>query len=100
MTVVEQKVDELLNAFDAWFQSKGNAPLIKTERAILKTLAWWLINISDRPKLPTGLEDKAEDAQDRDRNVVLPVRPGGNIVAGPVIPSGPRYPGVPGFGDP
>ncbi len=37
----EKTVDEEIAAFDAWFQSKGNDPLVKSERAILKTYFWY-----------------------------------------------------------
>jgi hypothetical protein len=37
----EKTVDEEIAAFDAWFQSRGNQPLVKSERAILKTYFWY-----------------------------------------------------------
>ena len=37
-------LDAELNKFTGWFRSKGNEPLIKIERAIVKTyLAWKLL---------------------------------------------------------
>ena len=102
MTKVEQRVDALVAAFDKWFQSyspQGNEPLVRPERAIIKTFCYYLtqVNPDARPKLPVLEEKVEEDAQHRDSDVVLPVRPGGDAFRAPGVPVGP---GVPGFGDP
>lgn len=102
MTKVERKVDELVAAFDKWFQSygpQGNEPLVNSERAIIKTFCYYLIqtNPDVRPKLPVLEEKVNEDAQHSDSDVVLPVRASGDAFRAPGVPVGP---GVPGFGDP
>ena len=68
MTKVEQRVDALVAAFDKWFQSyspQGNEPLVRPERAIIKTFCYYLtqVNPDARPKLPVLEEKVEEDAQ-------------------------------------
>ncbi len=49
---LEEEVEEEIMAFDAWFQKGGreqveemvNDPLIKSERAILKTALWYFLH--------------------------------------------------------
>lgn len=38
---LEAAVDKELVAFDEWFQSRGNDPIVRSERAILKTYLWY-----------------------------------------------------------
>jgi len=44
----EEAVDAELASFDAWFQNTlKNAPLVKSERAILKTYLAWKLGVTD-----------------------------------------------------
>lgn len=36
----EAAVNEELEDFDRWFQALGNAPLVRSEKAIVKTYLW------------------------------------------------------------
>lgn len=44
---LEGEVDEELNKFDEWFQSLGNSPIIKSERAIVKAFLAWKLGVRD-----------------------------------------------------
>lgn len=39
---LEKESDRELAEFDAWFQSKGNSPLVRSEKAIVKTFLYYL----------------------------------------------------------
>lgn len=52
---VEQTVDELIKEFDSWFQARNNAPIVRPERAIIKTFCYFLIHEKNRKKIP-GVE--------------------------------------------
>jgi hypothetical protein len=45
MSQQEEKVNTLINEFDEWFQTKGNDPIVRSERAILKTFFWWVFQV-------------------------------------------------------
>lgn len=99
MTDVEQKVDDLIAAFDLWFQNRGgNQPLVKAERAIVKTFLYYVTKTptDERPLLPVLEQKVQDDAQHGDSGGVLPVLPRRDTFRTPGIPS---YGGVPGFGD-
>lgn len=59
MNPLEAKVDELLKDFDAWFQGRENEPLVRSERAILKTFCYYLAKEPERVKTH-GVEFKTE----------------------------------------
>lgn len=40
---LEKLVEEDLRMFEAWFRAKGNDPLVRSERAILKTYLWFKV---------------------------------------------------------
>jgi len=63
MSDLEQRVDQLLSEFDSWFQSKGNEPMSRPERAITKTFCWFLVNVRDRSTIP---ELQASDKEKKD----------------------------------
>lgn len=51
---LEEGVDQEIQEFDAWFQSLGNSPLVKGERAIIKTYLAWKLKVSDGEKSTDG----------------------------------------------
>jgi hypothetical protein len=40
---LEADVDADIAAFDEWFQRLGNEPLLKSEKAMVKTWIWWKV---------------------------------------------------------
>jgi len=44
---LEAAVDADIAAFDAWFQRRGNEPLVRSEVAILKTWLFWKTHPDD-----------------------------------------------------
>ena len=45
-TSIEEEVDDLILAYDQWFQDElNNAPMTGVERAIIKTFCWYLIHV-------------------------------------------------------
>lgn len=56
----EDHVDTLLKEFDAWFQQRGNQPMVRSERAILKTFCWFLINDRKMSLATATGEEKAD----------------------------------------
>lgn len=46
---LETSVSEDLAAFDAWFQSLGNDPLVRSEVAILKTYLYFKLKGQESP---------------------------------------------------
>ena len=44
---LEAEVDEDIREFKAWFRSRGAEPLVNSERAILKTWAWWQLRVKN-----------------------------------------------------
>ncbi len=59
-TPVEEEVDELILAFDPWFQGElKNAPMSGSERAIIKTFCWYLINVC-KGTMPRSLRSNKE----------------------------------------
>lgn len=46
-TSIEQDVDVDIRGFDAYFQSLGNDPLDKFERAAIKTYLWYKLHRED-----------------------------------------------------
>jgi hypothetical protein len=42
---LEGAVDDELKKFDEWFQGLGNDPLVKGERAIIKTYLAWKLGV-------------------------------------------------------
>lgn len=38
---LEAEVDRELDAFNEWFQAQGNGPIVRPEKAILKTFLWY-----------------------------------------------------------
>src|SRR5581483_9540787 len=51
-TPEEETVDKLIADFDSWFQQRGNEPIVRPERAIIKTFCYFLIHEKNRTKLP------------------------------------------------
>lgn len=45
-TVPEKVVDADIESFNKWFQGLGNDPLIKSERAIIKTWLAWKLDLA------------------------------------------------------
>jgi hypothetical protein len=99
MKELEQQVENLIGEFEAWFTSPRegidirNEPIVKSEKAILKTMFWWLLNIRGGTTLPGVVVPVQEknDAQAGVRDAVQPVRPQGD--AGGVT-GGPDQPGT------
>jgi hypothetical protein len=52
MPTDEETVDKVIGEFDAWFQAKGNDPIVRSERAIVKTFCWYLMHERTRTKIP------------------------------------------------
>jgi hypothetical protein len=52
---LEADVDQDIAAFDAWFQARGNEPVVKFEKAILKTFLFF--------KLKGAKKDGAETSR-------------------------------------
>lgn len=63
----EEVVDKLIGEFDAWFQAKGNDPIVKSERAIIKTFSWFLMHEKARTKIP-HIEQPGEEHGNDERN--------------------------------
>lgn len=42
---LEEEVNDDLRFFEEWFKAQGNAPLVHSEVAILKTWIWWHLNV-------------------------------------------------------
>lgn len=55
----EERVDTLITEFDTWFQARENDPLVRSEKAAIKTFCWFLMNVHERSTLPV-VEDKGE----------------------------------------
>jgi hypothetical protein len=62
MATPEQRVDVLLDEFDKWFQQRGNDPVVRSERAIMKTFCWFLMNVRERSTIPVveGEQEKCD----------------------------------------
>lgn len=97
MTELEQQVEKLIGEFEDWFTSPRdgvdvrNEPIVRSEKAILKTFAWWLINLRDGVALPGVVVPVREktNAQADVRDQVQPVRPNGDaggLAGGPDEP--------------
>jgi hypothetical protein len=54
-TPLEKQVETLISEFDTWFQTvpePKNEPLVRSEVAILKTFAWYLVYVRNTTSLP------------------------------------------------
>jgi hypothetical protein len=47
---LEQVVDQEIEIFEAWFRELGNEPIVRSERAILKTYLWWKTHPGETPR--------------------------------------------------
>lgn len=53
---LEATVDGEIATFDAWFQGRGNSPLVKSEIAILKTYFWYKLKGHAAPAEASSVE--------------------------------------------
>ncbi len=76
-TTLEGQVDKLIGEFDAWFQKEtGNEPVVRSERAILKTFCWYITHACNTTSLPgvtLPAEEKSDDKEARVRDAVQSV---------------------------
>jgi hypothetical protein len=74
MPTDEETVDKLIGEFDAWFQARpgGNDPIVRSERAIIKTFCYFLIHEKERTKVPHIEQQPGENhvATERDQDRV------------------------------
>ncbi len=40
---IEKEVDEAVARFDQWFRDRGNDPIIRSEKAIIKTFMYFML---------------------------------------------------------
>jgi hypothetical protein len=74
-TPLETQVDTLINEFDEWFQKEtGNEPIVRSERAILKTCFYWLTHKCDGVQLP-GVVMPVQEKTDAQVDVSDSVQP-------------------------
>jgi hypothetical protein len=78
MTELEQQVERLIEDFEQWFTRPvaevRNEPIVRSEKAILKTFLWWVINLRDGVSLPGVViptKEKANGESSEVRNEVL-----------------------------
>jgi hypothetical protein len=99
MGPLETQVETLIAEFEEWFTSPRpgvdvrNEPIVKSEKAIMKTMFWWLLNIRGGTTLPgvvVPVQEKT-DAQTGVRDAVQPVRPEGDAGS---LAGGPGQPGT------
>jgi hypothetical protein len=89
MTELEQQVEKLIAEFEEWFTSPRdgtdirNEPIVRSEKAIMKTLIWWLLNIRGGTTLPgvVPVQEKKTDEKIDVRDPVQPLRPQGDAGA-------------------
>lgn len=52
MSDLEKRVDSLVTEFEDWFQELGNEPLVRSERAAIKTFCWFLSHQKHKTAIP------------------------------------------------
>lgn len=75
-TPLEAQVDKLIADFDDWFQKEtGNEPMVRSERAIIKTMLWWLVHKCGVTTLPGVVVPVKESTNGEEAGVRDEVQP-------------------------